>query len=270
MALGIACALVVTSSAFDAADYQGVLDRTTRFGTERNYAVTAATAWAYWIGVDYQRSSSLFFTLLPLLVVMPYAWSLRTDLLSGYVTHAMARMSRREYYAAKFTAVFLSAGLATAVPLLLSQVLAFCIAPTTLPLVKDVFTLSLAVMEGMPLYDLFYTCPLAYVLAWTLMDFALSGLWATSVLAVSLVLENRVLLVARSCLFQMAVGFVVSLTVVLLDIPGSDTVFLDLASMLRPISLYHEGQPLASALVVTLMVAVSLGLPALMLGEDLT
>lgn len=134
----------------------------------------------------------VFFILAPLLAVMPYAWSLRSDLVDGVANQVAARVGKGRYLLFRGIAVFLTAFAVIAVPYLLNLVILACLVPAYVPDITEV--LSLAVTNPSAWSALLYTKPLLYVLVTTCANATLCGLWALVTLAVSAYIDNRVIL----------------------------------------------------------------------------
>ena len=74
-----------------------------------------------WIGGEcVSVGYTLFFTLLPLLAVLPYGRSFSQEQKNGYLKVIIPRCGRTRYFASKWVATFLSGGVAVVLPLLVS------------------------------------------------------------------------------------------------------------------------------------------------------
>ena len=134
----------------------------------------------------------VFFILAPLLTVMPYAWSHRSDLIDGVANQVAGRVGKDRYLFARAVAVFLSAFVVIALPYLLNLAILACLVPAYVPDISEV--LSLGVSSPSAWSDLLYTRPLLYVFVTTFANATLCGLWALVTLAVSTRVDNRVVL----------------------------------------------------------------------------
>ena len=109
-----------------------------KFANESYYYHTIYSCFNMWLpmrgGTD---AASLFFTLLPLLALMGYAWSLAADVHSGYIAQLATRAPRPHLYGARYGAVFTSAGLLAVVPLVVNFVVLACFLPAYIPSVVD-------------------------------------------------------------------------------------------------------------------------------------
>lgn len=270
------CALVIVNAVQDGLLYEGQRDMTLRFGDPtrpnagignhfKSYGITSSVAWKFWIGTDSTPEARLLFMLMPLSVLLSHATSWRADAQSGYLEQLYVRAPRRICYEAKALAVFVSAGLVAAIPLLVSLVASLCAAPAHLPLVKDLLALESMVWPYTPFASLFYHAPLAFVAMWTLIDFVLAGTWATAVLALSLVVQSRVLLVAGAYLLQFALQYAGENLGVLVGLPSRPA---GLMMLMRPVG---DGiQPLPAEIFATWVACAvtSVVLPALLVRRD--
>lgn len=158
-----------------------------------------------WMSIDQSAPSLLFYQIVPLLAVIPYASSLRSELKDGYVAQVYARSERGRYLAAKYVAVFCAAGLVAALPQLLNFVLLACFYPGYLPQVEAaIYTAVFADNVGS---WLFYNMPLLDVLLFCVIDFAICGVWAGFVLVLSCLVRNRVVLLVAPYLALLLVQF---------------------------------------------------------------
>lgn len=155
---------------------------------------TVGGCYGLWMGMGAIEGALryVFFIVAPLLAVMPYAWSYRSDLVDGVANQLAARVDKASYLFARALAVFLSAFVVIAVPYLLNLAILACLVPAYTPDITEV--LSLSVQSPGFLSALLYTRPALYVLATTCANAALCGLWALVVLAVSTRVDNRVVL----------------------------------------------------------------------------
>ncbi|MDO4437031.1 MAG: hypothetical protein Q4B77_03680 [Coriobacteriaceae bacterium] len=153
---------------------------------------TREGSFGNWIVVEANPtlSGTLFFYALPLLAVMPYAWSYLSERKSGYGAQVCIRADRKSYLAGKFVATFASGALIALIPLLWNFLLISCLLPAYHPLIEDVQRVGL--FDTCFFSDLFYSHPLAYVGAYSMLDALLMGSWAVAVLGVSNLTNDRV------------------------------------------------------------------------------
>lgn len=201
ISMGIGCLLAILS----AWQYVPIYEFTPN--PDKFYYPDSQGCFQAWMSLSATSTPMLFYQLLPLLVVTPYACSLASEFKDGYVAQVYTRASRGTYLAAKYIAVCISAGLVAVAPQLLNLLFLACVHPAYLP---DVNT---AMYYGAVFWDsvgswLYYNVPLLYVALYCAIDFALCGLWACFVLSLSLLVQNRVLLLTLPYLGLLALAFV--------------------------------------------------------------
>ena len=127
-----------------------------------------------WMGLlPNTRGASLFCTVWPVLAAMAYGWSYTGERRSGIYNQIAARTGAVTYYVSKYTAVFISGGLAVGVPVLLNLLANALVCPyeqipASFGTVGNRFFLS----------ELFYTSLWAYGLLWCGMTFLCGGVAA--------------------------------------------------------------------------------------------
>lgn len=205
VSLAIACALAISSAVGNIAYYQeyGVF-------VLRDYKYVSPNSdscFKWWISLDFlQPTSTLFFQLLPFLVVIPYAWSYRSELQSGYLNQIVSRALNTRYLLAKGTAAFLSGFLIGTVPLILNIVLLACVMPAYLPDITEVLYLGVYPSDLFSWF--FYNLPVLYVVFFTLISGIICGSWALFVHSLSFLIENRVALLIAPYLGTLALQFI--------------------------------------------------------------
>jgi hypothetical protein len=238
--------------------------------------LSSFSSFTSWIAVNHLDTPvELFFTVVPLLVLMGYSWSLASDVRSGYVEQLLVRTARARMYAARFCAVFLSGGALVAVPLACNFLALALFVPSWAPSMVDSFYTGVGDVANMAdnalFTTLFYTDPVAFVLCRTLLDFALCGLWSTTVLALSLFVRNRVLLVVAPYVFLLFLKHLGQRLYVLMRTNGFDgfgrsvTLFDQLRA--TPDGFFCPGW--LTLLCMFLMLGVSVGAPLLARNKDM-
>ena len=128
--------------------------------------------------------NNIYKVIVPLLAVIPYAGSFYTDRKRGIVKNICTRVEKKEYMAAKSTAVFISAGIAAVFPFIVSMLLT----STVMPVFNYVWTIA-PLNEGLfaklslhyPILN--YFCMMAIM-------FVFAGLIAGLTLSLSLYADN--------------------------------------------------------------------------------
>ena len=204
LAVGIVCASV--AAAGEVASY--LQDEPTRVSRmEYTYQQPfALSPYTRWIPVDrIEFWANLFVFIAPMLIALAYSWSLRSELLSGYAQKLYVAVTRPRYYLSKALVTFVAGGLIVAVPLVIDFIILACFLPLYTPSIIDVT--AFGIYSKVPLSQLFYQAPWAFVAVRLLIDFVLAGLWATLVLGLSLFLRNRVVLMVGPYLALIALKY---------------------------------------------------------------
>ncbi len=187
------------------------------------------SCFKWWISLDFlQPTSSLLFHLLPLLSVIPYAWSYQTELQCGYLGQVLSRTRRRDYLVAKGIAAFSSGAMVAAAPLLINFLLLAAFIPAYIPDITEVLYLGVYPDDIWSWF--FYNAPVAYVLLFSALASLICGLWALFVLSLSYLIENRVALLLSPYLASLILQFLSERIYLVLGINGPQ---LGLAANMR-------------------------------------
>lgn len=230
LALLLLCALMSTAYSIDS--YQNIL----RNGFPHYFENGKMTVNEYyatwncyqkWIGSELvSLASTLFFTLLPVCAVLPYASAFHQERKAGYLRVVVPQCGRKPYFIAKTLAVFLTGAVVVILPLVVNFLAVSAFVPATAPQVN--YSFYNYVLFGDLWADLFFDQPLLYVLLYILLDGLFGGLLALFAFALSFLIPNRVvilvlpllLLLGLDYLSTMAAGFWSStpMTISLLDL----------------------------------------------------
>ncbi|QWT17104.1 hypothetical protein KPC83_04460 [Collinsella sp. zg1085] len=137
-------------------------------------------------------SPTIFFYVVPLLVLIPYAWSAITERSNGFDIQVFSRSSKRYVLLSRSITAFCSGFACTAIPLLVNFAVLVLLMPSIPAIYEDWNVLG--IFDDSFLSQLFYSAPLLYVAAMTLVDGALMGVWALTVFSLSVFIKNRVML----------------------------------------------------------------------------
>lgn len=130
----------------------------------------------------FQVYNTIFFTMFPILAAMPFAASYYIDLNSGYIKNICTATSRKQYFAAKYMSVFISAFIVVVIPLIVN----FMIAMTMLPLIiPEKFFFKGIVMDSYIFSYIYNTNPGLYVLIYIALDGLFAGLLADLALCIA-------------------------------------------------------------------------------------
>lgn len=142
------------------------------------------SCFALWMPVDTtELGSGILILTWPLLAALPYAWAWSVERRCGALEQQVVRASRVACWGAKLSAAFVSGALVVAVPYVVNLMACACFAPASLVWVTDV--IYVGVGPDAPLSGLFYTSPLVFCVAWTLVAALVAGLWSAFVAALS-------------------------------------------------------------------------------------
>ena len=93
-----------------------------------------STLYCEWIGGEvFSVAVSLFYTLLPLLAILPYGSSFSEEVHSGYIKVVISRCGRRTYFLSKFAAAFVSGGAVIVLPQTVSLLICAAVFPAVKP-----------------------------------------------------------------------------------------------------------------------------------------
>ncbi len=125
-----------------------------------------------WIGASsYPIQSYLYYFILPLLAVLPAGTSLYQDLHTGYIRQVYTRISRKDYFIAKYISVFLSGGFVVTVPLLLN----FYMAMVRFPLLKPEPIMDYGPDRTSFGFEFYYSHPVVHTVIFLIITFLFAG-----------------------------------------------------------------------------------------------
>lgn len=171
-----------------------------------NPMVSSSTVFNKWVlGEAYTLGTTIFSFIFAILASMPYAWSYCAERNSGYVKNVIIRSGKREYYIAKYIAVFVSGGLAVLIPLVLNFLLVSMFIPAAVP--DPSYVIYYAVWGGSLMSGLFYTKPLIYVFIYLIMNFLFSGVIACISFIVARFIKNKIAVILSPFFLLVAVDY---------------------------------------------------------------
>lgn len=148
------------------------------------------TLYNTWIGATNKTlGHSLFYTLAPLLAVLPCGWIFTEEITSGYLHMTVPLCGRRRYFTAKMAAYFIAGGLIILLPQLISLLLTALFIPANKP--NILYLIYYGIQHGTMLSGLFYSRPVLYLLTILGIDFIFGGLYAWLSMAFALLTGNR-------------------------------------------------------------------------------
>ncbi len=191
MALLSACILAVGSAAGATADALEDLELALSRWGEVYLSYSPFSCLRQWIGLDFtQPSTSIFYAFLPLLVALPFSWSLYEERKTGYAIHELIRVGRSSYYVSKYIAIGFSGSIIAIVPSVLNYLICASFLPFINPEVSD--AIYWGVFADWLWSDVLYNNPVFYLVL-SIMKMGLFGaLWALVCASVSLLIRNRI------------------------------------------------------------------------------
>lgn len=125
-----------------------------------------------WIGASsFPMQSYFYYFLIPLIAVLPAGTSFYEDIRTGYIRQMYTRMPRKNYLVAKYSAVFLSGGIAVTLPLLVS----FYLAMIRFPLLKPEPIMDYGPDRTSFGFSLYYTSPIWHTILFLMITFLFAG-----------------------------------------------------------------------------------------------
>lgn len=162
-----------------------------------NPLLAVSSLFRVWIGGNVDSVYTMvFYYFLPLLAALPYSWSLRSELKSGFVKHMVLKCGRLRYYFAKFSAAFLTGAVTVFIPLVINYIIVACFVPARMPDPGDV--IYHAVYRDFLFSKLFYTAPLLFDIVFMLLDALFAGVWASFVLSLAFFGLNKFVILIGS------------------------------------------------------------------------
>lgn len=193
-------------------------------------ATGAYTAWLPVATGDFYVSG-VFFLLCPLLCVVPYASSLRSEIIDGSLAQQYARANRWQVLVARYAAVCISAGLVVGIPLLVNFATLLCALPASVPEVASNIYIGFRSEEM--LSWLYFSHPLVFVAVKTIWDMIIAGVWGGFVLGLSTLIDNRVVLLAGSFVIALVMDYASKWIFLLLDVNGFSLSVIEMLPSVR-------------------------------------
>lgn len=136
----------------------------------------------FWIGGDLASVyNKLYYFLLPIIAVLPFAITYYTDIRTGYMKNICTRIRKKYYILAKYLVAFVSGGLGCSVPLVFNLWLAALYTPNY----PQSVILMISPIDNTSLFwDIFYSRPLVYIFIYIGMAFLYGGGFAVLSMAI--------------------------------------------------------------------------------------
>lgn len=159
-----------------------------------NYSV-----YVNWIG--HEATSTGFYLatyMLPLIAVLPFGWSLFSEIHNNYQNNMICRLGKTKYFTSKYIAVFFTGAFVVAFMLLSNFVMCSFIGVLDSP---RTYTLVTIVFRGHFASKLLYTHPFVFMLIWT----GIAALWGGALAGLTMVFAQ----ILKKSIFVLAVPFVI-------------------------------------------------------------
>ena len=175
-------------------------DRDERFQVETPfYSVFNSALGFEFISLPY----TIFIYIFPILAALPFADSFYTDMKSGYIKNVLIRTKKTNYFAAKYIAVFLSAGVVVVIPLILNLLITAALLPSIIPeRYSHSFTVGFNQFGG----GLYHSNPYAYAALWYILDFVYAGIFAALALTLAYFVSNRFIVLLSPFILYIAIS----------------------------------------------------------------
>lgn len=130
---------------------------------------------------------TLYFSLIPILAVLPFAGSFYYDTKTGYIKNLCCRVPKSKYLLAKYLAVYISGAVGAVLPNILSFLLTALFYPAQKPYV---LSLQVGVQDISMFSEYFYTKPLLYMFLCVCIIMVFGGALAVISLSITYYAKN--------------------------------------------------------------------------------
>ncbi len=143
----------------------------------------------FWIGGNLASVyNKLYYFLLPIIAVLPFAITYYTEIRTGYMKNICTRIRKKDYILAKYIVAFVSGGLGCSVPLLFNLWLAALYTPSY----PQSTVLLISAVDNTSLFsDIFYSRPLAYIFIYIGLAFLYGGAFAVLSMGIVYFCRNK-------------------------------------------------------------------------------
>ena len=154
-----------------------------------NPMIQAFGLYNMWIGGECNSLGFvLFYSLLPILAVLPYGWSFSVDKKIGYDRMIIIRTNRMQYFLSKYMTAFICGGIAVVLPLLENFVGVACFIPAVKPSI--LYDIYYPIHYGSLWSELFFSKPFLFICKYLILDFVFAGLFACIGITISFFCEK--------------------------------------------------------------------------------
>lgn len=162
-----------------------------------------------WLGCEtFSSYNQMWIKLFPLFAVVPYAISFFEEWNSGYSTQFITRCGRKKYIIGKSIVTFVSGGIGVVIPLIFSLLVAMLYVPCVPVELRSMQTFM---YDRSMWADLFFSQPVVYALAYTLLiDFVFGGIYALFTMVLSGMCKNRFICILFPFVFHLFLSYSVT------------------------------------------------------------
>lgn len=173
---------------------------------EGNPMFSSESLFCRWLGADVTSfETGVFFFLLPLLVALPYGWSLVDEMKSTYTKNVLIRVKRREYFISKYIAQFVTGAVVIMIPLSISIILTSMFLPA-IPM-ESIYPYGTMGQECM-WSDIYYTHPYLYMIMYVILDGIFAGLISTMCTAIAMYFKSKITVVIAPFIIMLIIDYI--------------------------------------------------------------
>lgn len=173
---------------------------------EGNPMFSSESLFCRWLGADVTSfGTGVFFFLMPLLVALPYGWSLVDEMKSAYTKNILIRVKRRDYFIAKYMAQFVTGAIVVMIPLCVSIILTSMFLPA-IPM-ESIYPYG-TMGQNCMWSDIYYTHPYLYMGMYVVLDGIFAGLISTMCTAMAMFLKSKITVVIAPFIIMLVIDYI--------------------------------------------------------------
>lgn len=174
--------------------------------TEGNPMFSSESLFCRWLGADVTSfETAVFFFLMPLLVALPYGWSLVDEMRSSYTKNLLIKVKRSEYFISKYIAQFITGAVVVMIPLCFSIVLTSMFLPA-IPM-ESIYPYGTMGQKCM-WSDIYYEHPYLYMIMYVFLDGIFAGLISSMCTAIAMYSKSKVTVVIAPFIFMLIIDYI--------------------------------------------------------------
>jgi hypothetical protein len=159
-----------------------------------------------WMGARGGLQSTIYYLMIPVLAILPYASSLFEDIKTGYIQNIIIRTSRKNFFLSKLIVSILVGGTLAVLPMVLNLYLTAMTVPSIKPEVtQKIFP---AINMNCMFNELFYSRPYLYVGIYCLIIFAFASIFVVFCLMLAFYANNYIEVIIFHFLVYIFLDFV--------------------------------------------------------------